>query len=301
MCRLLVALLVTGFSAISHAESTPDVWNGRLYDVQQGRFINEAEARAVLAEIRILVLGEKHDTPSVQQQQARALDWAVESQALGPLDRWTLGWEFLNTQDQSSIDQAWTRFKDAALSAEELMDLLQGAGRSRSYLPLIYAGARFGGSLLATNLSRSQKAPVLTGGLSALDPSLIPPGFERGGGGYLERFEAAMGSHAPPEQLENYFQAQCLTDDVMAYELLKPRVKFRALVVGSFHSDYLDGVVTRLRMRAPDQSILSIRFVDAQDYSASELEPDLVLREPVIHKRYGALADWIWFAGEPKR
>lgn len=279
----------------------PDVWNGRIYDVRTKTFLSELQAREALAEVRTLVLGEKHDTPSVQVQQARALDWAVESQRLGPLDRWTLGWEFLNASDQPSIDSAWLQFREGQISAEELLDQLQGAGRSRSYLPLLLSGVRFGGALIGVNLSRAEKAPVLSGGLSALDPSKIPPGFEMGSVGYRERFETAMsGGHATPEQMDRYFEAQCLTDDVLAFELLKPRVAFRALVVGSFHSDYQDGVVARLRARAPDQSLLSVRFVDASEYRESELSPDLALREPVEHKRYGTLADWLWFSGEPK-
>lgn len=283
-------------------EGQPDLWNGRIYDVGSKSFLSEAQSREALARVRILVLGEKHDTPVVQLQQARALDWAVDSQKLGPLDRWTLGWEFLNASDQAKIDSAWLHFREGQSSAEELMDQLQGQGRSRSYLPLLLSGVRFGGALAGVNLSRSEKAPVLAGGLSALDPSKIPPGFEMGGMGYRERFETAMsGGHATPEQMERYFEAQCLTDDVLAYELLKSRVAFRALVVGSFHSDYQDGVIARLRARAPDQSLLTIRFVDASEYRESELSPDLVLREPVEHKRYGALADWIWFSGEPQK
>jgi len=280
---------------------TPDVWNGRVYDVEQRRFITEAEARVVLASVRILILSEKHNTETVQIQQGRALDWATESQNFGPLEKWTLGWEFLDRRDQSKIDAAWSKFKDGILTGEQLVDEIQGAGKSRTYVPVLTAGLRFGGMLTGVNLSREEKAPVVKNGLSAIDPALIPPNFEMGGPGYRERFDAAMeqGGHATPDQIENYFQAQCLTDDVLAFELLKPRVRFRALVVGSFHADYLDGVVARLRVRAPDQASHVIRFVDASEYTGSDLDPDLILADPIYHKRYGKLANWIWFAGEP--
>lgn len=296
----MLVLLAASQAVGAPAGSPPEFWNGRIYDTSTRKWLDEASARRILGQTRILVLGEKHDTPSVQAQQARALDWATESQGFGPLDHWALGWEFLDHADQPAIETAWSQFGDGALNAEGVMDALQGKDRHRSYLPILDAGIRFGGMLKGLNLSRAQKAPILTGGLASLDPSLIPPGFEMGGSGYRERFEAAMAGHASPEQLERYFEAQCLTDDVLAYQLLLPRVRFRALVAGSFHSDYADGVVARLRARAPDQTLHVIRFVDASDYSASELEPDLALHDPIHHKRYGNVADWVWFAGEPK-
>ena len=308
LSRMVFVTVILALSSSALASSAllsgggPDFWNGRVYDVWKRRFITEREARDHLAQVQVLVLGEKHETPVVQAQQARALAWAVESKNLGPLERWTLGWEFLNAVDQPAIDAAWSDLREGRIDGDEALDRLQGAGRSRSYLPLLLEGLRLGGVLAGVNLSRSQKAPILSGGLSSIDPALIPPGFEMGSQGYLERFEAVMseGGHATPEQVERYYQAQCLTDDVLAHELLKARVSFRALVVGSFHSDYFDGVVSRLKARAPDQSVHSIRFVDASEYRKDQLEPEIVLREPILHKRYGELADWVWFSGEPR-
>jgi len=300
-----VCLFALGSSAQAQVavQSKPHstAWNGRIFDIQAGEWISESQARKVLGETQILVLGEKHNTTLVQEQEARALDWATESQGFGPLDHWVLGWEFLNHSDQIDIDAAWAGFKNGVFTAEEVMDRLQGEGRERTYLPILNSGVRFGGVLKGMNLSRTQKAPILSGGLASLDPALLPPGFEMGGEGYRERFDEAMGAgHATPDQLDRYFQAQCVTDDVLAFQLLQPRVRFRALVVGSFHADYADGVVARLRTRAPDQRMHVIRFVDASDYMVSELDPDLSLAEPIIHKRYGKLADWVWFAGEPR-
>lgn len=296
-----IAFSALAIASRATAAPAPDVWNGRVYDVQSRQFITEAQAREALASVRVLVLAEKHDTESVQVQEARALDWALESQKFGPLEKWTLGWEFLNRRDQASIDASWTQFKEGALSADQLMDQLQGAGRERTYIPILASGARFGGQLAGVNLSREEKAPVVKDGLSSLDPALIPPGFEMGGPGYRERFEVAMGDgHATPEQIDRYFEAQCLTDDVLAYQLLQSRVRFRALVVGSFHADYFDGVAARIRARAPDQPVHVIRFVDASDYVSADLDPDLILADPVHHKRYGPIANWVWFAGEPR-
>ncbi|MBU6375402.1 MAG: ChaN family lipoprotein, partial [Bdellovibrionales bacterium] len=171
--------------------------------------------------------------------------------------------------------------------------------KARSYLPILEAGVQFQGSLRGLNLARDEKAPVVSGGLKAIDPRLIPPGFALGGPDYWERFEKAMGSHASPDQLERYFEAQCLVDDVMAYSVLKDEADLRVLINGSFHSDYFDGAVARIQKRAPQLRAKVIRFIDASEYTEADLSPQLNLATPVIDRQYGALADWIWFAGEP--
>jgi uncharacterized iron-regulated protein len=247
-----------------------------------------------------LVLGEKHDTPIVQLEQARALAEAWEANR-DEKKQWILGWEFLNRRDQRVIDGHWSNYRRGLTSDAEFMDRLLGQGRNRSYLPILQVGVQIGAELRGVNLSREEKAPVVRGGISALDPALLPPGFALGGVGYRERFEAVMtGGHASPEQVGRYFEAQSLTDAVMADALMQGAAAFRVLVTGSFHSDYFDGVFARLLAQSSGvHRLLSIRFVDASDYPKSELEPELRLAEPVHHSTYGALADWIWFAGEP--
>lgn len=290
---LLLSLLA--FSA--HAAD----WNGRVYDVARGSYLQEAEIRAALRQADVLVLGEKHDTPTVQAQQARAVALALEARP-EEAGRWLLGWEFLERRHQSAVTSLFSRFSSALISGIELMDGLMGAGRNRSYLPILEVAAKYHARLRALNLGRDEKAPILKGGLAALDPSLIPPGFAMGGVNYRARFFEVMGGgHAGAEKLERYFEAQCLTDDVMAHELLAEQAAFRVIVNGSFHSDYGDGVVARIRDRAPSMKILQVRLIDAADYSEADLEPALNLADPLQSPRDGQLADWIWFAGEPAR
>lgn len=298
--QLFRALLLILCSGITPSASAAGIWNGRVYDVSRQEFLSEEQIRVGLSNVQILVLGEKHDTPSVQLQQARAISEALQAnpQASG---NWVLGWEFLNRRDQAEIQKAWSQVHSPQ-SIFDFLDRFQGQGRSRSYSPLLEMGVRYSGELRGLNLARDEKAPVVKGGLQALDPSVLPPGFAMGGPEYRERFEAVMGTgHATPEQVGRYFEAQCLTDDVMAYELLKGKSELRVLVNGSFHSDYFDAAIARIRARDLMSRLISIRFIDASDYQETELSPELKLADPVMDSRYGELADWIWFAGEPAR
>ena len=104
-----------------------------------------------------------------------------------------------------------------------------------------------------------------------------------------------MGEHVQTEKMQNYYEAQCLTDDVMAYSFLKIQGGQKGVVIaGSFHTDFFDGTVLRLRARSPKTNILTIKIVDTSDYSESELMD--TLSDP----KYGAIADLVYFVNEPK-
>ena len=295
----LALSLMAALVSLNAFAATGESWDGRVYDVSRQAFLSAGEVRAGLSGAQIVVLGEKHNTASVQLQEARAVEATLEANPWAA-GSWVLGWEFLNRRDQKAIDELWSQFNGGELTTRELMDQLVGPGRESTYIPILEAASRFGGGLRGLNLSRDEKAPVVKGGIGALDPALIPPGFAMGGEGYRERFNAAMGGgHASPDQLDRYFQAQCLVDDVMAYSLLQGEAYLRIEVSGSFHSDYFDAAIARIRARDAVSRLLSIRFVDAADYTEAELIPQLKLSEPVMDPKYGAIADWIWFAGTP--
>ena len=119
-----------------------------------------------------------------------------------------------------------------------------------------------------------------------------------GSAGYHQRFINAMSDHAPAEIIENYYAAQCLTDDIMAYTLQKYRnTPLVFLVTGSFHADYDDGVANRLNIRLPDKSVAIVRFIDASDYDAKELEE--TFPQILYDKTYGNVADYVYVVNEP--
>ena len=118
--------------------------------------------------------------------------------------------------------------------------------------------------------------------------------------GYHQRFIDIMEGHVPKESIENYYAAQCLTDDIMAYTLQKySNLPLLFLITGSFHTDYYDGVVDRIRVRLIDKSIAVIRLIDASDYDEKEL--DETFSEILHDKAYGNVADYVYFVNEPQR
>jgi uncharacterized iron-regulated protein len=289
MMKFLILLACLIFSSLAHASN----WNGKILISNSQREIGLSELAMNLVFARNVILGEKHNTPAVQLAQAKVMESVV---ALAPQDRMTTAWEFLNYTDQPKIEGAFQQFSTGMISAEEFLTLTQGSAKYKSYAPILEVTKKFHGQLIGVNLSRADKDPVTQGGIANAKPGTVPVGFEMGGKNYFERFVVSMQGHATEEQIQNYFASQCLTDDVIAEKmLLHSAADRRFLVVGSFHSDYFDGVVTRLMKRAPDQPIAVVRFVDASDYSESELQG--FANDP----KYGPVADFVYFVNEPKQ
>ncbi len=252
-----------------------------VYD-SSGKEIPWEQMTADLERSDIIALGEEHYTPSIQAAQAQAIRDASLDR---PIQGLTVGWEFLNSSEQKNVQDLFAQFTEGKITGQDFLKQTQKTD-SDSYLPILEATRDLKGTLWATNLSRAEKAPVTKGGIEAADPTLLPPNFEMGSEAYRERFAEAMGSgHIPPEKLANYFAAQCLTDDVMAYQLLgSPTGDRRFLVVGAFHTDYRQGVVARLKKRAPDLRVTTVRFMELQ---AKDELPELT------DERYGPLADFV--------
>ena len=270
-----------------------DFWNGRVIDVHSDQQISEAELGMRLAASSFVILAEKHYAQAVQLGQARVIRSTVAARDLNARD-FTLGWEFLNFSDQDRISDFYGQFTRGEIDATTFLEKTQGYAPAISYAPIFEAARDLEGDLLPVNLSRAQKAPVLKGGIEAADPTLVPPGFEMGSQGYYERFKRVMeDGHTSETQIPNYFAAQCLTDDVMAYHLAALHTTLNFLVVGSFHAEYEDGVISRLRARSAGASVRTVRFIDASDYNESELQG-------LLHdSEYGDLADFVMYVNEP--
>ncbi|WP_141735165.1 ChaN family lipoprotein [Oligoflexus tunisiensis] len=269
-------------------------WNQTLWDPAQGIQVSPTVLDELAAEPAIFVLGEEHYNPPVQEAEAWLLDRIARQ--VPSKDDFILGWEFLNTVDRFAIDEHWTRYQKGALTTTEFLQQLFPAGpASIEYAPVLETARTYHVTLIPTNLTRTQKSPVTREGIEALDPALLPPDFALGGPLYLERFQAAMGSHPLPYPIENYFAAQSLTDEVMATELLKiPSRASRLLITGSFHGDYRDGVIRSLERRVQGLPILYIRIVDASGMTVQALQ------EFMVHPRYGAVADLVYIVNEPQ-
>lgn len=291
---------VQGLVLILGAVNAHAGWDGKIVEVATGRSLSSGELAQTLASVPVVIIGEVHYSPAVQIAEGAIISNVVRASKTE--QNFTTAWEFLNDSDQAKTQSLYDQLKKGLMDAKQFLSTTQGTEKAAVYSPMIEATVGLGGDLLGVNLSRSEKAPVVQGGLKALNPSLLPPGFEMGGAGYFERFKTLMAGHASPEQMQNYFEAQCLTDDVMAYHLLQSTQKpQRFLIAGSFHVEYFDGVVARFRNRAAAAreagaialASRSIRIFDASNYTESELQQ--ALRDSA----YGDIADYAYFVNEP--
>ncbi|MGK5082444.1 ChaN family lipoprotein [Bdellovibrionota bacterium FG-1] len=287
-------MVMLSFSHRGFAFEGAGQWAGKVIEVRTGHEMTISDLPLVARSAQTWILAEKHYNFGVQQAQAEVIRAVVGAKAAQK--NFTTAWEFLSFSERESVDDSFQRYQAGQFTVGELLKRLQHGLGSETYAPIMEVTRELGGALAAVNLTREEKAPVVTGGIEALDPRLLPPDFVMGSVGYHDRFKEVMeqGGHATPAQIENYFAAQCLTDDVIAYHLVndvKTALKF--LVVGSFHAEYSDGVVARLRDRQKGEVAITVRLIDTSDYLESEL-PGL-LRD----SRYGDLAEYVIFVNEP--
>ncbi len=149
-----------------------------------------------------------------------------------------------------------------------------------------------GGVTLALNMPSYISRKVSRGGplsLTEEDKKMLPPIWERGGAAYFSRFNEAMKDHVPQEKVENFFWAQSLWDDTMAWKALsRPAGSVLTIIVGEFHAEFGLGLPARLnRYGAPVVNTVVQRFVDSWTSENLSLatQPDPI---------YGEVADLIW-------
>jgi uncharacterized iron-regulated protein len=237
-----------------------------------------------------LILGEEHYNPLVHEAQGLIVEGVVKSKNAS--EAFTGAWEFLDYPDQTHITEAFKKWKGESINDRqflaEIFGSVQRGDNHHVYLPFLRAIKNLGGQLLATNAPRKWKKIITDSGLLSLDPKLVPPNMKLGSSHYFDRFKEVMQDHVPPEKLQNYFEAQSYTDSVMGHKLMtESSFDLKFMVVGSFHSDYSDGLVENYKMLSSSQVIV-FKLVDASKLSADEL--DALFKD---HPQYGPVADYI--------
>lgn len=257
----------------------------RVFDVQAKHYVTREVMLEQLSKVDDVVVGEKHDTASIQNAEARLFTDFVK----GRRSRVTFAWEFWNWSEREILETAFSKFRTNEIPGQTFLDAVFGAKDSEpTYLPLMEAVKASGADVMATNLTRAEKAPVVKSGLGALDPALLPLGFALGGPGYFERFALEMAGHATSADLQNYFAAQSLVDDIVADHFIHHRMTPSAfLVIGNFHTRYFDGVWKRIETRSPSRSRTLVEIADPED----ETDWDAVMHSP----KYGNSADFVIF------
>lgn len=258
-----------------------------IINVSQKKELTRSELIKELASANVIVIGEKHYTEKIQIEEGRLIKDVVEYKNQFSKTSFSLGWEFLNASENTNIQKLVTDLRDGLITTDEFLFTTQKNQEAYVYGPMINETIKLNGQIIGVNLSRLEKAPVVKSGIGALDPKLLPPDFKEGGEYYFERFYDVMKTHASDDQIKNYFSAQSLVDDVSAYTVTQNNSDLIFLVIGAFHSMYNDGVVARLKDRAPLSKVLNIELIDVDDYTEDEL------KNLAVDPKYGARADYL--------
>ena len=235
MKRIILCLLFS-FSSFANIVS--------IYKTETKSFISYSDFINELNDSGYIVLGEFHNFENIQKAQAKIIkDKTINAKSEESVQ---IMWEFINHTDQNSINSKFETFSSGALSSIDFVSAIAGE-QNISYAPIMNIAKEFNTVPIALNLPRELKKQVMDGGIRAIDPKFIPTHHYVGGEQYRERFSRAMGGHMPSDHFEKYFLAQCLTDSVMSDIANKNELNLNFIVAGSFHTDFFDGTVSRLK------------------------------------------------------
>lgn len=281
---LIVSLFITCFTAFAE---------DRVFDTKKQRFLTVKEFADLIPPRGQVVMGEYHYQGNIQKAQGKIIKAIVDRHF--KYDQFSVAWEFLNYTDQSSVRENFVAYRNGELTPLELFSKWfpnsSKPEQNLPYLSFVDAAAKLGGEVVAVNAPRKHKRVITADGIGALDPDLLPPTYEIGSDNYLKRFREAMGGHVPEEKLMNYFEAQSYTDTIIAHQLMAySAYELQFLIIGAFHSDYLDGVVREISKTHVNETT-TVKIVDRADLDIT------TYREILFGNRsYGRFADYIYFS-----
>lgn len=260
--------------------------------VFEGESGSQIELNKVIEQIQpgnILVIGEMHGLKPVHDQQMSILQ-ALRARGF----KVAVGMEFFSYTDAALISS----FRKGELSEEEFKTAIKwGSNDFNLYGPQLL----FGDEGFGINMPRAVTSQISKSGLSSLTPEqqlLMPPNFELGNENYKRRFNDAMGGHMPPEKFANYFAAQSVWDDTMAWQALNFVEKnpdyVYVIVVGEFHVAYGGGLPDRLRARLEGLSCrLTVDIKTISQVYTEGLTEEEIQAQIAPSDLYGKRADWI--------
>jgi uncharacterized iron-regulated protein len=293
MRSIFLALLFCGQAAFAMPDTAPS--SEMIYDSANGQWLSPDEFAITILPGDVLVMGEQHATKDnagdagIQIQHANQMIMIDFLRYRGLMT--SVGMEFLEYPFQKSVD----RFLDGEISEAEFLSAVQwGANPFDFYRDQILAPVKSHGTTVALNIPRAIANKVGRDGIYSLDEdqkALLPPIWERGSEAYFNRFEDAMKAHANPAQIENFFMAQSLWDDTMAWNVSKHKSNYNdnmVVIVGEFHVEYNLGLPARLA-RYGIQQVKTMIQTEVDDWTEDALN-EAVAPDPQL----GPRADYIW-------
>jgi uncharacterized iron-regulated protein len=272
-------------SACAHAQ------NNGLLDGNSNKSVSLREAVSQIPLGSVVVIGENHGLAVHQNQQLQ-----IMQELRGQGHKVSVGLEFFTYTDQGEVDlyRAGQVAEDDFLKAIHWGSPAYTFYRDQALFPNLSEGAH----TLALNAPRSLTGKVAQNGLNSLtdvEKAIMPPDFSLGRDSYKERFMEMMPHLPSPAAGDNYFAAQSIWDDTMAWrasEFMKAHPEQTlVIVVGDFHVQYGGGLPDRIHARLPAVPVVAFSQVNTEGLSDSDIQ-DQVVPSPT----YGPRANFLWLA-----
>ncbi len=275
--KLMGLFLLSLIIGCSHFQASAQESKDCQIKMYDGRdLIEKADFESLFQDVQpgeVIVMGEIHDNLCHHANHLNALKIL---QSLYPNQRVHVAMEFISFEHQEVLDA----YLNKEISEEEFLVGVDWRGDFSPYRDKILFPSLNGGRAFGINSPRELSGAIARGGIDSLSDEqkrLLPPNFERGREIYFERFIEVMthdsGHDLPREFLENYFWAQSLWDDTMAYTTLRWSEKYSedimVIIVGDFHVAYGGGLPDRLLQRGA-QNIRSISQVHSDSFSEQD-------------------------------
>lgn len=239
---------------------------------------------------KTLVMGEYHYDKKILKAHADIIWHLVKREGLD--GKFTTAWEFLEYDLMPEITQSFIEWKNSRLNDLDFLKALFPKSKKPEanlpYLDMMAATAKLNGYLIPTNATRETKTILREQGVQALPAKDQPLHNLAGSNNYFERFKKVMGNHVPAHMLKQYFEAQVYTDNIIGTYVEDFQVGTTTfLIIGSFHSDYNDGVVRYLKKHSGNE-IISLKIVNKNELTQAQLNE---LKQ--AHPQYGYIADYL--------
>lgn len=312
--RIVPLLLLAGCatsssqSAPPQEPASPRTWQsplrrdhplaGRIWDVSQGRWVDESALREELAKARFVLLGEQHDNADHHLLQA-SLVQALSGNGRHP----ALAFEMLGVEQQPLVDEALAREPGSPDAIAQAVDWAKSGWPDWAlYRPIFAAGLERGLPIVAANFPKAQGKALAMQGLSAIPPETVSrlgldTPLPEGVADALrkELFDSHCG-HMPQEHMEPMMHVQRARDAQMAERLLaSDKGDGGILITGSGHARTDRGVPARMATLSPGAKVRSVAFMEV---AAGKQEPQ------GYADRFGTGQlpfDYIWFTPAAQR
>lgn len=270
--RLLTALttLMLGVAGLQ-AQSSPECY--RLYD-QQGKTISFETMMTDLASQDVVFVGEMHNCALCHWLERHILQTLHAAHG----KRLAVGMEMLEADNQLIIDE----YQQGLITADRFeTEMRLWPNHDTDYAPLVDYACEHGLQLVATNVPRRYANAVKNHGLGVLDSlsnaakAFLPPlpiayqSNAQANEGFSLMAMMGKGKGANPEWLA---QSQALKDATMAWNIAQQKGRKVVHFNGNYHSDADGGIITYLKLYAPERTYKTIYSVRQEDISVLEAD-----------------------------